>query len=62
MGYFRPERLPDDADVRQAKRDARTILDAAVAQLRGPGLLSPGMVEALTGVMEDERLAPRPRR
>lgn len=37
------------------------MLEAAVAQLRGLGPLPPVMVEALTGVMQDERLPVRPR-
>lgn len=62
MGYFRPERLPEDADARQAKRDARTVLDAAAAQLRESCLLPPPTVAALAGVAGDERLPARPRR
>lgn len=62
MGYFRPGRLPEDADARQAKRDARAVLTAAAAQLRTPGLLPPPTVEALSALVQDERLPVRTRR
>jgi len=62
MGYFRPERLPDDAETRQARRDAHALLDASAGHLREGRTLPLACAEGLSSLLGDERLRDRTRR
>lgn len=56
MGWIRPERLPEDPERAQARRDARLVLLVARARLRGGEPLD---LPRLAALAEDARLTPR---
>jgi hypothetical protein len=60
VGLLRPERLPEDPDAVQARKDAKLVLMVANCALRGQGgRLDPAMIEAIA---LDERMSPRTQR